>query len=124
VIRATPWPFYTREEPGTHHAGGWLGLGAVLAEQQKPRHQQNSIPGQSIPKPIAIPTELSRPPFNTRTETNFLFIYLCHFFGGQEQHSDSLRTERSEDRIPLGMRFSVHVHPSRLTVGPTQPSVQ
>jgi len=56
VIRATPWPFYTREETGTHHAGGWLGLGAGLERQQKPRPQRNSILGQNIPKPIAIPT--------------------------------------------------------------------
>ena len=47
VMRATPWSFYTREEPGTYHAGGWLGLGAGLEGQQKPRPQRNSIPGQS-----------------------------------------------------------------------------
>ena len=80
VIRATPWSFYSWEEPGTHHAGGWVGLEAGLEGQQKSRLHRNSIPGPSSPKPIAIPTTLSQPPFNACTGANFLLTYLYHFF--------------------------------------------
>jgi len=47
--------------------------------------KETSSPTEFHPRTVhreanAKPTELYRPPFNTWTETNFLFIYLCHFF--------------------------------------------
>jgi len=30
VVKATIWPLYPRERPGTHNTGGWVGIAAGL----------------------------------------------------------------------------------------------
>ena len=55
---AAPYP---RERPGTHCAGGWVGLRAGLDRCGKSRSQRDSIPGPSSPQAVAIPTPLPGP---------------------------------------------------------------
>ena len=40
---------YSRERPGTHFTGGWLGLKAGLDRCGKSRPHRDSIPGPSSP---------------------------------------------------------------------------
>ena len=56
-----PAALYTRERPGTHCAGGWVGLRAGLDRYGKSRPHRDSIPGPSSPQPVAIPTKLLGP---------------------------------------------------------------
>jgi hypothetical protein len=58
VVNGTPRP---RERPATHCIGGWVGPMAGLNGCGKSRPYRDSIPGPSIPYPVAIPTKLSRP---------------------------------------------------------------
>jgi hypothetical protein len=61
VVSTTPRPLYPREWPGTHCTGGWVGPRAGLDRCEKSRPHRDSIPGPSIPYPVAIPTELPGP---------------------------------------------------------------
>src|SRR5215469_16749173 len=61
VVSITPRPLYPRERHGTHCTGGWVGPRVGLDSCGKSRLHRNTIPGPSHPKPVAIPTELSRP---------------------------------------------------------------
>jgi len=38
VINATPRPLYSRERPGTHYLGGWVGPRAGVDGRGKSRH--------------------------------------------------------------------------------------
>jgi hypothetical protein len=49
VVTATPRPFYSRERPGTHCIGGWLGPRAGLDGCGKSRPHRHLIPGPSRP---------------------------------------------------------------------------
>ena len=51
---------YSRERPGTHCTGGWVGRRAGLDGCGKSRPHRDSIPGPSSPWRVAIPTALSR----------------------------------------------------------------
>src|SRR5215510_8248715 len=61
VVSTTPRPPYPRERPSTHCTKGWVGPTAGLDVCEKSRPQRDSIPGPSIPQPVAIPTELPGP---------------------------------------------------------------
>ena len=53
VVNATPRPLYPRERPCTHCIGGWMGPRAGLDGCGKSRPYRDSIPGPSIPQPVA-----------------------------------------------------------------------
>jgi hypothetical protein len=55
-------PLYPRERPGSHCTEGCVGPTACLDLCEKSRPHRDSIPGPSSPKPVAIPTELTRRP--------------------------------------------------------------
>ena len=59
--RHTPAAIYPRERPGTQCTRDWVGPRAGLDRCGKSRLHRNSIPGQSSPQPVAIPTELLDP---------------------------------------------------------------
>ena len=61
VVNASPRPIYTLEWPDTTCVGGWVDPSAVLEGQRNSRLHRDSIPGQTNPSRVAIPTELSRP---------------------------------------------------------------
>ena len=56
------------ERPGTH-SGGWLGLMIGLDGCERSFLHQDSIPGPSSPKRVAIPTTLSGPTFHKSSPT-------------------------------------------------------
>jgi len=47
VVNATPRPLYSRERPGTHCLGGWVGHRAGLDRCKKFCPHHDSIPGPS-----------------------------------------------------------------------------
>jgi hypothetical protein len=49
VVSTTPRPLYSREKPGTHCTGGWLGTRAGLGVCEKSRPYRDSIPEPSSP---------------------------------------------------------------------------
>jgi hypothetical protein len=59
--RHAPAGYYLRERPNTHCTGGWVGPRIGMDRCGKSCPNRDSIPGQSSPWPVAIPTELSRP---------------------------------------------------------------
>jgi hypothetical protein len=61
VLTITRQPLNSRERLGTHCTGGWVDPGAGLDVCEKSRPHRDSVPEPSIPKPVAVPTELSRP---------------------------------------------------------------
>jgi hypothetical protein len=73
VVSTTPRPLYPGKRPGTHCIGSWVG--------EKSRSHRDSIPGPPSPQPVAIPTELSRPPptqtvrFNPILTAKLLFYH-------------------------------------------------
>ena len=69
--RHAPAALYTRERPGTHCTGGWVGLRAGLDRCGKSGLHRDSISGPYIPWRGAIPTELSRP---TRAKSAVIHI--------------------------------------------------
>ena len=55
-----PAILYSRERPGTHYTGGWVGPRAGLDGRKISPHR-DSIPGPSSPQSVAMPTELPGP---------------------------------------------------------------
>jgi hypothetical protein len=49
VVSTTPRQLYSRERPGTHCTGGWVGLRVGLDVCEKSRLHRASIPGPSSP---------------------------------------------------------------------------
>jgi len=49
MVNATPRPLYSRERPGTHCRGGWVGLRAFLDKCWKSLPHRDSIPRPSSP---------------------------------------------------------------------------
>ena len=49
MVKATPWPPYPLERPGTRCIGGWVGPRAGLDRCGKSRPHRDSIPGPSSP---------------------------------------------------------------------------
>jgi len=54
VVNATLRPLYSRERPGTHGIGGWVGPGASLDRCGKFRPHRDSIPRPSTMYRVAI----------------------------------------------------------------------
>jgi hypothetical protein len=63
-VNATPRPLYPLERHGTHCIGVRLVPRTGLGVYGKTRPRLDSIPGPTIPKRAAIPTELSRPSYS------------------------------------------------------------
>jgi len=61
-MRHAPAALYSRERPGTHCTGGWVGPRAGLDRCGSSRHHRDSIPRTvQLVASRYIPTELSRP---------------------------------------------------------------
>jgi len=61
VVNDTPRPLYSRERPGTHCIGGWVGPGPVWTDADNLAPHRNSIPGPFSPYRVTVPTALFRP---------------------------------------------------------------
>ena len=69
VVWSTPRTdrFTPGERPGTHYIGGCVwATGPVWTGAENFATHRDLIPGPSRPWPVAIPTELSRPPWNVK----------------------------------------------------------
>ena len=56
--RHAPAALYLRKSPGTHCTRDWVGPRTGLDRCGKSRSYRDSIPGQSMPSPVAIPNTL------------------------------------------------------------------
>ena len=73
--RHAPAALYPRERPGTRCTGGWVGPRAGLHRCGKSRPHQDSIPRQSSPQPVAIPTELPGPQQMHKLSLKFTIMF-------------------------------------------------
>jgi hypothetical protein len=72
--RHAPAALYPRKRPGTHCIGDRVSPRAGLDRWGKSRPHQDLIPGPSSPKPVAIPTELSRPITGMSIRNNYWVV--------------------------------------------------
>jgi len=94
-VNVTPWPLYPLESHGTACIGGWVGPRVGPERCGKSRPHRDSIPGQSSPYRVAIPTELSRSsPLRPPHQKLFSFVALfpaayttCSFLQAASLHS-------------------------------------
>jgi hypothetical protein len=103
-VSVTPRPLFTRRErPGTHCTRAWVGPRAGLDRCGKSRSHQDSIPGPSIPYPVALPTELPGP-LSTATIiliSFFLYTYITDVF--------SLNMILKKSKHVEVLKFCVHI---------------
>ena len=75
-VSVTHRPLFTPgERPSTHCTRGWVGPRAGMDRYGKSRPHQDSIPGPSSPKPVAIPPTLPGPKLYLTVLYIYIYIY-------------------------------------------------
>jgi hypothetical protein len=106
--RRAPAALRPGKRPRYHCTGGWMERRACLHGCGKSRPHRDSIPGPSSSHRVAIPTELSEPPFQENIGTkpecgqvascHNLFNYLSINHRGNRDSSVSVVTRRQAGR--------------------------